>query len=199
MSLDIREMLLGNITKMRYVYRFQGCRVYDRESIAEHTGYVLIYCDLIARYCESVGQAVDYRALMNRASVHDMEEVLTGDFPRPYKYSNAKLKAALEEAAPMAFTQTVAGLFPGPKRLQEGMLQDWMDAKDTTLEGNIVRLADFMSALSFIVQEVQAGNKSMRTHNWTLRDGLAGIDAVAPQILQPLLIQVRAIVTEYMP
>ena len=200
MSLDIREMILGQICKMRYVYRFQGCRVYDRESIAEHTGYVMIYSDFIARYCESTREVVDYRKLMHRSAVHDMEEVVTGDFPRPYKYGNDKLRAALEEAAPRAFLDVVHRVFHGSTehRFVATLLEDWKDAKDDSLEGCIIRVADYLSALSFIVQEVQAGNNSMRTHNWTLRKGIELLREKVPPVLQPVVMQVEAIVQEYL-
>ncbi len=199
MNLNIREMLVGKPIKMRYVYRFQACRVNDRESIIEHTGFVGLYAMLIAAYVEETTQnlRVDYRILMQRAMLHDVEEVVTGDFPRPYKYSNEALKKALDEAAPFAFREVISGLVD--KRTQGIFGKVWEDAKADDLEGHILLLADFLSALSYIVQEVQAGNKSMQSQNWTLRQALDHIEAKVGPALHPLCEQARAVMQEYIP
>lgn len=199
MILNVREMMVGKPIKMRYVYRFQACRVNDRESIIEHTGFVGMYAMLIAMYVEETAQnlRVDYRVLMQRAMVHDMEEVVTGDFPRPYKYSNEELKQALDRAAPMAFREVITGLVD--KRTQGVLGKVWEQAKADDLEGHILLLADFLSALSYIVQEVQAGNKSMHSQNWTLRQALDHIESKVNIALHPLTEQARAVMLEYIP
>jgi 5'-deoxynucleotidase YfbR-like HD superfamily hydrolase len=194
-------MLIGKPIKMRYVYRFQGCRVYDRESIAEHTAFVSMYAMLISNEMQRGGYAINWRELMTRSVVHDMEEILTGDFPRPYKYSNDKLRAALEEAAPVAFYAVIKDIHTGANAfdINADLLEVWSNAKDDTTEGKIIAIADFLSALSFIVQEVQAGNRSMNGHNWTLREAITGLRKKCGTEFDWVINDAERILMEYAP
>lgn len=131
MELNIREMLNGNPSRLRYVFRFSTSRVNRPETVAEHSYYVAFYCLLIGRWVEenrcqylyrqgqgvlegelgSIHNTSSFTAnLLQRALLHDLEEARSGDFPRPFKRSSPQLEAMLGEASLHAFRQVMSAL-----------------------------------------------------------------------------------------
>lgn len=131
MELNIREMLNGNPSRLRYVFRFSTSRVNRPETVAEHSFYVAFYCLLIGRWVEEnaaeflennrprnepelEGGLFNYSGftsdLLQRALLHDLEEARSGDFPRPFKRSTPQLERMLEAASFQAFRQVAAAL-----------------------------------------------------------------------------------------
>jgi 5'-deoxynucleotidase YfbR-like HD superfamily hydrolase len=101
-------------------------------------------------------------ACVQRALVHDLEEARSGDFPRPFKYSDPKLKEVLDNLGGVAFGQCFI------KVLQDftartSLEKLWREAKDDTPEGHVVKFADFLSAFVFIYMESHNGNKRFRS------------------------------------
>lgn len=53
MSLDVREMLGGDIARLRYIKRFSTCRTVGTETVAEHIAFVSLYCLFIMRWARA--------------------------------------------------------------------------------------------------------------------------------------------------
>lgn len=158
-GLNMRELLLGRPTRLRYVVRFSICpRVHD-ESVAEHSFYtayfaMMIAQDLMVREVEVNGYEVASKAL-----IHDMDETYSGDMIRMFKHSSPEIKDAMDKAAEGFMEQHSKDLLG-----HEGLCTIWKNAKSDNLEGAIVSLADFLSVLSYVVQEIQSGNHVMYEH-----------------------------------
>lgn len=170
--INIREILLGRPTRLRYVVRFSICpRVHD-ESVAEHSFYTAYIAMMIAvdihrghlANGDSRGR-VDIGLVVSRALMHDMDESYSGDFIRMFKHSSPEVKNAIDSASEgfmKKFTHTVANG-------AEWVFNLWKEAKDTSIEGLIVSLSDFLSVVSYVVQEINAGNHNMFEHLEDLR------------------------------
>ena len=171
-GINLKGLLVGDLTKLRYVTRFSTCQVMHRESVAEHTFYVTFYAMVLADICEQEGIVVDYATLMHRAMVHDIDEARTGDFNRPFKYSSEALKKALDLSAEKAVEQVVA-TFLEPMDPRVGStsvwyLALWKESKAADVEGCIVAFADFLSVLSYMLQELQVSNATMYDQRLTM-------------------------------
>lgn len=175
-DLNVREMIRGNPVRLRYTRRYSTCRVNNDENVAEHSYYVMFYAAMIGqwlqRHPQSCGDTtgdpwqlahrLNWELLMVRAAIHDLEESRTGDMPRTFKYSTPALTTVHATAAAEAFKQIVDKLVsPG---WADRLLQNWMCAKDSRLEGKVIAFADFLSVLSFITQEWESGNRNAVEH-----------------------------------
>jgi 5'-deoxynucleotidase YfbR-like HD superfamily hydrolase len=209
MNLNVREMLVGHPVRLRYVYRFSTSRVQHPETVAEHSYYVCLYCLLIGRWCnEQFGKhkKIDMGLLLSRAVVHDMEESVSGDFPRPFKHSNSELKDMLEEASEHAINTVVEGLLgPTPNPLPYASAHYdfhyyWKNSKDSSEEGLILEFADFLSVLSFMYEELgQGGNRSIANHVRDMEAYFLKFERKEFDFLLPLVEQAREVLREVFP
>lgn len=197
MNLDIREMLGGDIARLRYIRRFSTCRTVGTETVAEHTAYVVLYCLFISEWCGSQpeGKFIDVSKLLRRAALHDIEESRSGDFPRSFKYSTKELKEAVDKAAALEAEKVLEGITDDPETVAD-FLEEWRSAKDDTVEGCILEFADFLSALAFVVEEKKVGNFCLSQHTGTFTKYLEKFNESRYAFLSPLLRQARQLVVE---
>jgi 5'-deoxynucleotidase YfbR-like HD superfamily hydrolase len=175
--MNVRELLMGDVVRMRYVKRFGTCRVISPESVAEHVAFTSIYSALVARWVKQNHPdiKIDLGKLLERALFHDIEEVKTGDFPRPHKYSSPTLT-----------------LIEDTLELYDG----WQCAKSEGYEGLVLAFADFLSAISFIAQEVLAGNGTMTMHVETCTEYIDQFKRDKFAFLRPLVDQAQLVMDE---
>lgn len=180
-ELDVWAMISGFPTNLRYVTRFSCSRCLRPENVAEHSWFVVFYSLLIADWCvrndriefpslnlEGGPDAAEVLAnqqqaflgvVLAQATIHDVEEARSGDIHRPFKYSTPELKAALDASADVAAQQVFGQLYPLEDVADDGSsplrwLHLWSRAKDkSTYAGLIVRFADYLSVLSYVIQE----------------------------------------------
>lgn len=169
--IDLQEMLVGDLVRLRYIIRYSNCRRVHDENVAEHSFYTALYAFLIACHLEgevseprSWGihlKALKWGDLFGKAILHDCEEARSGDFPRPFKYHSRRLKELLDSAACTAMISATINVFPN----DPGVLVDiWKEAKDDSYEGRIVEFADCLSVISYLYQEREAGNYGIHEH-----------------------------------
>jgi 5'-deoxynucleotidase len=169
LDMNIRDLLLGDMNRLRYVWRFNMSLVSHKENVAEHSYYVALYSFWIACWVmhNVQGVTIDLAKLLTSALFHDCEESRTGDFSRPFKHSNPDLRAAIESAAHHEVTKVFSGILPNTKTAE--VLSDiWKNSKSDTHEGLILDLADFLSVFSHMWQEVNVSNATMLTHYETM-------------------------------
>lgn len=154
-----KESLCGSICRLRYVIRWSNCRRTHDESVAEHVHFTTYYAMLIANYLQSEeGENIDYQRLYESAITHDDEEALTGDIPRSFKHSTFSVRVEINQASRTAHNKLIDSLDLSPS-VRRHMSVRWKGAKDVEcLEGQIVAFADFLSVLSYLYQEMEAGN-----------------------------------------
>lgn len=167
--MNVRELLLGNVAKLAYMQRFSGQRVYCHETVAAHSFFVCFYAHQLCMHAIRNGLEPEVEAVLIRAIYHDLEECMTGDFPRPFKYSDETTKAALDLGARKCFLNLSEAINEDPAT-RILMRVSWENAKDDTLEGFIIEFADHMSAVSYILQEVKSGNWQMYSEVKNCRD-----------------------------
>lgn len=144
--------------KMSALTRFSQTHLINEESVLEHTGFVCMMSYYIGNKMNIEGKHVDLGVLMCKAVTHDMDEIITGDIPRPTKYYNEGVRSAIQEIEEENMKRI-------SKRMQlDYMFDDWMEAKRGK-EGNIVALCDGLAILYKVYYEaVMFSNRTIVDH-----------------------------------
>jgi 5'-deoxynucleotidase YfbR-like HD superfamily hydrolase len=195
LGLDLVELLTGDVNRLRYIKRFGTALCLHPENVAEHTFYVMVYSYFISLWAIKHGIDIDLVRVFQAGMVHDMEEVRTGDFPRPFKYRRAGLKELLDDAAHDEFADLMTSVLPEDGERVNELCFIWDTARDkSTPEGCIVALADFLSVVSHLYQEVNSANASMFQHFECTREYLDEFNDPAYDFMRPVITEVRRIV-----
>lgn len=199
MELSVREMVNGEPTRLRNTFRYSTSRVHHPESVAEHSYYVALYCLLVGRWVNensvySDTPAVHMGTLMERALLHDLEEARSGDFPRDFKHSSPVLHAMLENAGRAAFLQVTKPLVGSDTAIY--MCEIWKDSKDDTKEGMILEFCDFLSVLSFMMQEKESGNSLVEKHVANMDNYFETFNQPRFDFIRPLIKQASDLMEE---
>lgn len=130
--------------KTAVVTRYSQSHLNRRESVLEHTGFVCFICAIIGLKHPDV----DLGKLLTKATLHDIEESYIGDIANPVKYDNPDILSEVEKIGEKAMVQ-IEGL------IGVGSLYSiWRNSKDSTLEGRIVKIADVISVVAKVYEEV---------------------------------------------
>lgn len=193
-TLNLREMLLGHLQRLRHVIRFGTCYRVHNESVAEHSFYTALYAQLMGR---ALGPSVDTGLLVQCALLHDVEEARTGDFPRPLKYSSKEAKQALQDLGHLGFRQCFSKMVSGTT--YQDLYHQWSAGKnESTTEGRILTFADYLSVLSYVWSEVRGSNITMREHLDEMYRYHALFSGVEYDCVRPWVDEAGAILREIM-
>ena len=145
---------------MSAIQRYSQLHLLKSESVMEHTGFVCLFTYTLCEEINSVSfdaHKLDTGKALKKAIVHDIDEVITGDIPRPTKYYNERSIALFEEMAEDGIDQII-------KELQIDnldMKNDWRQSKSGR-EGAIVAFADLSSVVYKLWEEiVMLGNRKL--------------------------------------
>lgn len=160
MNLDLKELLAGNLSRIRNVVRFSNSTRIKDESVAEHSYFTAYYALVLGHVLSNVeGVSVDFGTMLTGALVHDIDEAVSGDFIRHFKYQDPELHRRLDDAS----SNLMEGAFSSTSDALSGPLYaGWKSAKqDCTVEGDLVAFADFLSVLSYVMNEIDCGNRKL--------------------------------------
>lgn len=173
--LDLRVALQGSVRRLHHINRYSSLPCIRPENVATHSWQMAFICLLIGTDLnerDDLDQDVDGHMMVNmedllrRAIVHDINEAMSGDVIRSYKYSHPKVREAMEEADQMNTFKLVQQFGEG---VSSEILTTWQFAKDETLEGEIVRLSDIFAVVTYCGEEYRMGNTELdhvAEHAW---------------------------------
>lgn len=201
--IDIKKLLVGHVIRLKYVQRFTSCRTLQKESVAEHSYFTSLYALVIAEWYEKMYQDAtelggyimpDFRTLLSKALVHDLEECITGDIPRDFKHRSVALNTHIDKEARRAIQKVIVDIFQGDETIWTRM---WQDSKDDSLEGRIISLADFLSVVSYVYEETRvARSLVLREQLTSLYDYWKSFHSEKYRLFKPLVDQVDGIMEE---
>lgn len=197
--LNLRNLMLGGLERLRYVNRYSTFKVTHYENIAEHSFYCAIYALAIARWVdlEKPELKINLESVLCRALLHDIEEAATGDVPRHFKYSSEKLRKTMDEAAIIGCQRIIRPIW---EETDEAYfwIDLWKSAKDDTCEGRILEFADYLSALAYIWEELNTGNVFFKEHLETTNVYAQLFQASEYNFLRSLVNQADILISEIM-
>ena len=144
--------------KMSALSRFSQTHLIKEESVLEHTGFVCMMAYYIGNKMIIEGKQLNIGTLLCKAVSHDIDEIITGDIPRPTKYYNEGIRESIQliEEENMKKIATEMDL--------QYFYDDWASAKSGP-EGYIVALCDGLAILYKVYYEaVKFGNKTIVDH-----------------------------------
>lgn len=165
-TLNLKELLDGDLARIRNVIRFSNSTRIKNESVAEHSFFTAYYSLMLAfTLVVEEHASIDFGEMLACAILHDVDEAKSGDFVRHFKYMNPEIKSHIEEATTEIMRQAFSPIFTKERAEKyhnepANTLQLlWKNAKNpNTLEGDIVAFADFLSVLSYVMNEIDCGN-----------------------------------------
>lgn len=152
------------IDDMSNVRRWSHAYCHKEESVLEHTAVVAIIAMAIG---SEVG--ADMVKVLERALLHDVEETITGDIPNPTKYHNPSITAEIKKFETVAAKEVAYHYFG------EWAFRVWSEAKDDSLEGEIIKIADAGAVVIKIQQEKALGNLAFNEYEENVWNALLGI------------------------
>ena len=143
----------------------------DQENVMEHSWMVAVIAHGLAvihndgalesspsEVSPTVLAQVEVATVVIKALYHDVTEVMTGDLPTPVKYHSPKMKDAYGELEDLAAEQLLHQI-PAPFRSAYGSA---FQPHDSSLEGQLVKAADKISAWLKCVEERRTGNQEFQ-------------------------------------
>lgn len=147
------NFILDKPRKLAHIERYSTFQLVGHETVAEHSYFVALYARVLCAY---VKYPVNLQLVMERALFHDIEEAVSGDIVHAFKYSGQ-----LREELDRINNQTIKKVFYEIKG-KDYYINVWKSAKDSSIEGQIIELADNLSVLSFAIEELRLGNSYMK-------------------------------------
>ena len=188
--LNLKKLITDNPCRLRYVQRFSTCRISRTESVAEHSYYTALFAMFIARHIKH-GLAIELDVIQ-KALMHDIEEAVTGDIPRPFKVMFGPALNGLYHQACEKVTLDMLN-----EITDEGAhFHQWKNAKEDTFSGRVVQFADFLSVLSYLYEESRTANHRLTQHVHEMREYFQLFEDADFDFIRELVDQARVVLDE---
>jgi 5'-deoxynucleotidase YfbR-like HD superfamily hydrolase len=147
--MDINNLnnLVDLIHKWSSITRYSQKIMIHPESVAEHTSHVGLIAMWIARDLES-SYTIDFKKLYELVIIHDLDEVVVGDIPKPTKESSKELDTLIRK-----LEHDSMKLLCREYKLPPDLYELWSSTLSDSIEGAILRAADIISVYSTALQE----------------------------------------------
>lgn len=137
------------------VVRYSGVKMVEPESLAVHLVDVqMMGYAMIRTMNKDHGESLNIGLYLEKALIHDLDEVLTGDMPRSTKYYNETILHEMKAVADDAMSQVSETFFN-----DEEVFTVWKASKEGK-EGVIVKLVDMLCVASKVMKEVELLNNN---------------------------------------
>lgn len=159
----MQNLVESSLHRLGTQMRYSGARVVQRENVAEHSFYVALLADLLAHDIEtSNGVNIDRHSVLQMALYHDAEEAFTGDLITPVKNKSPNLRKEWDKLSEQMLKEGLTLDFPGHAHLTNYVLSvhsHYEEGKDTKLENQVVKFADGLQSIIYLLREVGFGNR----------------------------------------
>ncbi|HPV02054.1 MAG TPA: HD domain-containing protein [Clostridiales bacterium] len=147
---------LMTVRKLNNMGRWSTDFMHQRATVSEHSFFVAQIGQMLALIEEQNGNKVDWCRLFRKLLNHDVVEAMTGDIISTVKYKNAQLRDMLSALEKEIVEENLLASIEEPyKSIYREIL---FDGKDSTLEGEILRCADYIDAIVECINEVKLNN-----------------------------------------
>ncbi|WP_421381382.1 HD domain-containing protein [Bacillus salacetis] len=145
-----------SLSDVEKLIRCPGRFKYQDHNVASHSFKVTKIAQFLGTVEEHNGNAINWKALYEKALNHDYAELFTGDIKTPVKYASEELRRLFSEVEEEMITKFIDQEFP--EEYQDVYRERFKEGKDSTLEGRILSVADKIDLLYESFGEIQKGN-----------------------------------------
>lgn len=155
--MTLKELFNHPVINLDKQVRYSNLKVMFPENVAEHSEIVANLAMIIAIELMKSNPEVkiDLKDIAYRGVIHDWGESVTCDVTTDVKYSNPELPKILEDVE----SRGLRKLFD-----DESLIHDINTARDGSIEGDIIMLADRLQALFKMAKEYMI----QRTESWRI-------------------------------
>lgn len=147
---------LLTVRKLNNMGRWSTDFMHQRATVSEHSFFVAQIGQMLALIEEQNGNTVDWEKLFKKLLNHDVVEAITGDIISTVKHKNEQLRDMLIMLEKEVAEETLLINMEEPyNRIYREIL---FDGKDETLEGRILKCADYIDAIMECIGEVKLNN-----------------------------------------
>lgn len=145
--------------RLAQIKRYHATPLHQNETVAEHSFYVAMIARAICGVLAEKGIKVKTQEVLEKALIHDIEEMFSGDIIQPFKYSDPTLKGLIDKLNLKSVEKAFEGL---PPTLALHLKTLWKDYHaEATLEDKIVRISDRLSLIAYCLEQIRLGNHFM--------------------------------------
>lgn len=143
------ELVSSPLMNLDHTYRYSGTKLAEAETLSQHIVDTIMMGLKIIDTLDHKGMDLSAKEYIMKATYHDLEEVITGDIPRPLKYHDDVTLKSMRDVA----DEVAEDLFK--KEFSEWKLHfdRWSDAKEGA-EGYVLKLVDNLVVVNKVVKEV---------------------------------------------
>lgn len=157
MESEISRFILNR--RLAQIKRYHSTPMHQNETVAEHTFYVAIIARALCGLLEEKGEKINKLEVIEKALVHDMEEMFSGDIAQPFKHADPELKNLIHKLNEKSVDKAFEGL---PIELAKHFRFLWDDYnKESKIEDKIVKIADRLSLVAYCLEQIKLGNGFM--------------------------------------
>lgn len=155
---------LQTVRKLNNMGRWSTDFMHQRATVSEHSFFVSQIGQMLALIEEQNGNTIDWGRLMKKLLNHDVVESMTGDIISTVKYKNVEFRDMLTLLEKEVVEDNLLVNVEEPyKSIYRDIL---FDGKDDTIEGKILKCADYIDALMECVNEVRLNNLDPFVHKY---------------------------------
>lgn len=145
-----------SLNDLEKLVRCPGKFKYQEHNVAAHSFKVTKIAQYLGTVEEHKGNEVEWRSLYEKALNHDYPEIFTGDIKTPVKYASLELNTLFLEVEETMTEKFIETEFP--PEYQQIYKDRLKEGKDSTLEGQILSVADKIDLLYESFGEIQKRN-----------------------------------------
>lgn len=150
---NLQEIIMNPmVSRAAYVQRYSSSRLCDPENLATHVYEVQMIGLMIINELKKCSVEVDEHEFLMKSLLHDVDETVLGDTPRPLKYASPEIHDSIEEVADNTARNLMYSYFEGDTA---DRYYGYYKQSKKDLTGFIVKMADMLSVLKKVVFEVE--------------------------------------------
>lgn len=154
--MTLRTLLNSPLLRLSTAERYSGIYLSRKDSVSDHTTQVGLLGLLISNDLRKLDVDVDLAQVALKSLTHDIDESITCDVPRNVKYFNDGIREALDEISDKSVLK-ISQMHDFPE-----LYNIWINSKDKSLEGFIVKISDMVHVIVKLREElVILGNLHM--------------------------------------
>lgn len=150
----IKYMVANPILRASDIKRYSGVDSIREEDILQHTTRVMIISYMLASKLREFGEEIDTGKLLEKGLLHDIDESLTGDIPRPVKYYTSEVLSGLRLMASESAKRLVNNAFDLDEKSSTDHIIKVIDECKEEKEGYLIKIADLLTVACKAYEEV---------------------------------------------
>lgn len=173
----IKQLITSDLFTMSTITRYSWAYIIKWENLAEHSYYVTVLADLIAEdiHKRFPDRQIDRHKVLLYWLYHDYEEVYTWDIVTPVKYKSTDFRDKLEDLGDLLMKEWTQQNFKDNSHIGDRIYNAnklYESKKDKVLENRVVKFADTLQSLIYVIRETNMWNIYMEDKLTRIIDGL---------------------------